>query len=203
MPYPTGSDLPAFLTSYGITPTVTLTNANALVAAAVREWESRTGWEPFLAVTETREFDAPVADDWWSEVGIISVSSISVDGNTVGPAAYDLRNRYRNGPYLSIRFNAPRLGTRKGMGKMSITGVFGYSSSLPADVTDAILSKAAFEGWPGMFALDGDIKRTKIGTAEIEYGSMASESGDTRSGRRGAFLRSFESAVSAYRRPVC
>jgi len=203
MPYPTGSDLSAFLTSYGITPTVTLTNANALVAAAVREWESKTGWEPFLSVTETRTFDAPVADDWWSEIGIISVSSISVDGYAVDPSAYDLRNRYRNGPYLSIRFNAPILGTRSGMGKMSIAGTFGYTSSLPADVTDAILSKAAYEGWPGMFALDGDIKRTKIGTAEIEYGSVVSESGDTRAGRRGQFLRSFESAVAAYRRPVC
>jgi hypothetical protein len=155
--YPTAGDVENWLRSSTFWPEdenqVLRAQSQAQIAAvaAVDEWETLTGWRPFLAGAEdeVRAFDATDSTGWLDfEGGAVSVSSVSIATTvltlgeqywlTPGNAASQGR------PFTGIQFS-PRyqtLGWRR-PGGISVTARWGYDAELPADVFQACLQRAA------------------------------------------------------------
>ena len=202
MSYPTFLDLKAFLRARGLACS-DLTDADykAAIASAIAEWEHCTGWIPFLATSsedeETRVLDGPEGRFIFPEFGIISLSNVTIgDSELVADESYFLQHRIPNGPYTSIELDGYATGHRR---SVSLTGVFGYTSTIPLDVKSAIMSKAAESLYYHITGLQGEVIREKQGPVEFEYSKPAS--GETNySGVIGSLKGEFERVCCRYRR---
>lgn len=198
MPYPTYLDFNAFLESRGLSCSeLTKTDKQAAITAAVRRWEMDTGWQPFLAnsADETRTLDGPEGRIIFPNFGIVSLTSLTIDGNAFAVNdRYWLQNQIPNGgPYTTIEVDSYLTGVRRAI---VMVGKFGYTLTLPAEVKSAILSYAAWMLYPQITGLDGDVKREKQGPVEFEY----QQAGDgMHQGKRGAFMSAYEAALQIYR----
>lgn len=128
-----------------------LIQAEIALNATVADFEQRTGWIPFLSdgESDTRTFDGTDADGMLQlGGGVISVSSITVQGSALTTGNYWLRRSdslKRRYPYDMIQF---RSGVQAGAVSLYpdyivVTGVWGYCSEAPPDVWNAVLQKAA------------------------------------------------------------
>lgn len=199
MGYPTQIELTAFLHSRGLScSSLSKSDLELALATAIAEWEFQTGWEPFLATSsddpETRTIDGPEGRIIFPPFGILSLTDLSISGaSLVADEDYFLQFRMPGGPYTGIELSGYATGERR---SISLTGVFGYSLSVPLDVKQAICAKVAADIYPIITGVEGDVVREKQGPVEIEYAKPQ----DGYGGIRGGFSKQFEDAVCRYKR---
>ncbi len=182
--YPVSTDLDAFLTAAGIDPTGLPTGA--AIESAVASFEQDTGRLPFLNAggsSTPRYFDPPVGPSLVLDLNadVVSVSDVSINGKgQVADTNYWLEP-YNNGavnrPYYLIRFNAYfwvlrwQVNLPQWKKSIVVTGVWGYCTSLPNDVWEALLQKGAAILIPQISVLQSDgVKGSDIGDLKIDYG---------------------------------
>lgn len=202
MPYPTYLDLQVFLDGRGLgCHNLQEQDLKDAIAVAIEKWEDDTDWHPFLAVVgeepEERIIDGPEGRMMFPNFGIVSLAGLGIDGNdyTLNTDFY-LQHKITNGPYQAIETGFYVTGTRRAV---TLSGVFGYTTTLPARAKTAILSSAAFALYPLITGLEGDIKREKQGPVEFEYQQASGESAGYQ-GKRGQLYRDYEEAVRYYKR---
>lgn len=199
MPYPTHLDLVAFLNSRGLACSdLKKSDYEGLIAGAIAEWENATGWLPFLAgASETRTIDGPEGRMIFPDFGIVSLTDLAIDGASYTVNTdYFLQHKIVGGPYLAIEMDGYLTGARR---SIALTGVFGYTATLPTDVKHAILSKAAEGAFYQATGLQGEVTREKQGPIEFEY---AKSSGEVQNygGLIGTLRQTFDQAVKRYKR---
>lgn len=176
--YPAYADLYAMLNGLRLSLNLEVMGLDWVMAAAVAEWERVTRWTPFLAVAGTRVFDPPGPEKsrgsnsyvGWGYVrngggtlltlgcGLVSVSALAVDINEYAPAGTALTQNadfwlepttaQNDGkPFTLVRFRSAVYGQPQ---SISITGSFGYGSTVPDDVWTAILHYAGFLASPSI-----------------------------------------------------
>lgn len=162
---PQVEDLEAMLADAGITPPSQPRLASAL-AAAVRHWETETGWAPFGPVVQTRYYDPPgphsMMSLWSIEgsgnvldlgAGVLSVTSVLIGSNpyTQVPAGGDwttgnfwltpVNAPLLHRPYEGIRFAGRVWGPPQ---SIAVSGTFGFATVYPDDAFEAVLAAAAY-----------------------------------------------------------
>lgn len=169
------------------------------IAKAQGQWTHDTGWDPFIASDEDEErvIDGPEGRIIFPSFGIVSLTSLSISGRSLTEDTdYWLQHkRGTSGPYTAIELNGYATGERR---SVTMVGRFGYALEWPATAIDAIYALAAHGLYPIITGLDGDIRREKQGPIEIEYQSRSGQDAGYQ-GKRGAMLRSYDSAVQVYR----
>ena len=156
--YPTDSDVAALAASVPLPSGYTFTG---MAAAAVAEWERRTGYRPFLGsgVNSTRAYDPPGPNrrtlSGYSllgggrildlESGIYGLTSLSIGVGQDAPGTAlvlgtdfwlePLNADVIGVPWQRVRFRAPIFGLES---SVSVVGLFGYGSVIPEDAWQAI-----------------------------------------------------------------
>lgn len=163
--YPTDADILAILTQSGAVLPAGF-STSGLAAAASAEWESATGWRPFLSsgVATVRVYDPPGpngagrlrpracggGDLLDLEAGAISVTSVTVGVTDSSPGtvliegqdywAEPLNSSSEGLPFERIRFRLPQFGLPA---SIAVSAVFGYGLDLPDDVWQAVAAMGA------------------------------------------------------------
>jgi len=179
--YPTFSDLKTYL--QGIDGAIVPSDARLgeLVAAAIKEWEARSGWLPFLkdAADQTRFYNPPrcsndgVVLDLGRGLLVITSLTVGCEWDGTGGTALTLGQDFIMQPYdggtdekpwTGIRFRSTQYGGAK---SLKIVGKFGYLTDCPADVAGAIKGRAAAIGFKD--SAQGVIGQIKQGPVEFDY----------------------------------
>jgi hypothetical protein len=158
--YPNGDDLEALITSAGLVanyPQVAWSGFDwdGLALAGVKWFEGQVG-RKMLAVSATRTFDVPTGTNrvLALRADLVSVSSLTVNGvNQVSGTDYFLQpdNSLGDGdPFAWIEFalwfgwnTLPRRA-------VSITGLWGFGTTIPADAWNGMLTRAAALACPAI-----------------------------------------------------
>lgn len=181
MAVPTTSDLTTFLTSIGVTAPAAIDEA-VILATATAEFEQRTGRRKFegdSAATGTR-YTLPwpqgknvilqISDVWNSPTVTINYTGVGTGLTLTEWTDYEHLpvNHANSGlPVEAIRFvDCPNLDP----GGILITGKLGYASSMPSDVFQAILSRAAALVLTQMAGQSGSISDQKQGDRQVRFG---------------------------------
>lgn len=157
---------------------------SGISAAAVSEWESNTGWRPFLkdSANVTRTYDDPEGMLLDLTAGVLTITSVTV-GGTVMTANTDYYaqpvDAVLNGrPYEWLEF-----ATTLASGipnNIKIVGRFGFSASVPQDVWFAVLMKAAIMATHGLAtsatAASGPLTSEQYADVAYQYASASSGS---------------------------
>lgn len=201
MPYPNGSDLAQFLLEAGVIsaiPDPLPDSYELFVGAAITAFEMDSGWQPFLANdggsggNETRTFDLESCR-LYLPAGLISLEGLSMRGTElVENENFWLEDHRAAPPYTWIEFAAVRPGRRI----VEITGVWGYTTTLPDDVRLAILSFAAANLATSLSGPGGEL--TKVKQDDVQY-DFAAASGSGL-GQIASWQKDYKSVVSRYRR---
>lgn len=188
MAYPTADELKDFVKSTGLTSDVTvapysLMDWAGVVASAQEEFERDVAWFPFLSAgTASRLFDAPEPN--YRDLpllqlggGLVSISSVAISGNTItAPNLIPFpENATAQGrPITALKFwrvpfpPVPRCVT--------VTGVWGCTSTLPSAVKRAVLGRAAQLLFSELsMGVSGGLTGKKEGDEEWRYGMMISK----------------------------
>lgn len=146
-----GNDVKAFLQMTGLIATPPteqeglLDFAGAAHAAELMFLKS-VRWFPFVSdgSIQTRQFDPPSGRFLDLQGGLLSLTSVTASGANLTPntdAFLSPRNApYEGLPYTGIEFYRQPCGLKR---SISVTGVWGRVPSLPDDVREALLAKAA------------------------------------------------------------
>lgn len=170
--YPTEADLQAFLIAAGISAEAP-SGVGTYASGAAEEWEMKTGYKPFLAdsADSTEYFDGPAPSCYLDlRGGYVSITSLATGitatdtTGTVQTVNSDYFPVYSGDTIVGIDFNAPLFGKRT----IKIVGKRGYSASIPDEVYNAILQKAAADCAPYLTGL-GDLKSIKQGPVEYQF----------------------------------
>ena len=209
MPYPDAAALTEFLQGIpGFCPPDAFDPQRAM-ATAIREFESSTGWDPFIkdATEKTHFYDPPRLGSFGCMLdlrrGLLETTSIVIgcepdgSGGRVAVNSEDFVYAPYDGglsgqPYTELEFLRVPYGGRR---SIKIVGRFGCVSDCPEDVAFALLSRAAAIALPIAGGPAGSMRRVKQGPVEYEYDTTAGR--DTRS----LFLAEFASAVNNWRGP--
>lgn len=151
--YPTAAELVSYFSDNGY-PTINETEAGRLLATAIGEFESLTYFQPFKAVSNTYDFDAPTASSNDGYRLVLDTSPFYADGLTVvhtsptgAQTTLDVGDDFdllplsagtEANPYIILRLNS-----YFGPGKIEMTGLFGFTKTIPQDVYDAVMEYAA------------------------------------------------------------
>jgi hypothetical protein len=187
--FPAGSDLVTYFASCGY-PTITTDEADGLIASAVAEFEVMSGHRPFLATVETNTFDTvlgasndgyrlEIEDHPFMKTGaeIVHRNPLGVETTLTAGEDYDLlplNAGVDQNPHWIVRFRSNLCG-----GKVKITAPFGYATTVPQDVYDAVLEYATaikldrlFRA--GAFSAGGmNVSKVKQGPVELTAGSAS------------------------------
>lgn len=167
--YPTAADVENWLKSTGFWPVSDGTDegdaqeeraqiqAGIAAAAAADEWEKLTGWLPFLAdeSASDRTFDETDTTGYLDfEGGAVTVNTVTVNGSAlVLNTGYFLEPRNPRGrPYTGIQVGS-RWGYHSPYGPRNsivVNARWGYSTTVPADVWQAILQRASINTLRGI-----------------------------------------------------
>lgn len=194
--YPDGSDLAAYLISIGILSAaqVAALDLDGRMLAAVAQWERRTGFIPFLAAAaSTRRFDPPGPNRRTGRIGLTRGGDARLDflGGLVGEPTsvivgfsnhsagetltaddhywlLPVNSVALGRPYLEIEFISGQWGAAR---SVSILGRWGYDTTVPDDVWDALLAYGAWLALPDLifFLTGGVVSWTEAGVTE-QYG---------------------------------
>lgn len=168
--YPTALDLQRHLLSAGMldmpmTAAQQLLDFSSPINSAITTWENNTGYDPFLATTQTRIFDPPGPTIRGTRYGyrarggerfiqldngLWSLTSVTTGIDAVSPGTlrtlntdfylYPVNAPLKGEPYTEIEFVLPVWGSQQ---SVHIVGAWGYSQLLPDDVWEAILARAS------------------------------------------------------------
>ena len=166
--YPTGADLLAYITSLGVLNSGQLTaitaGLTARAAAAAARWEREVGWLPFLATgsASTRRFDPPGPNDrgltrggdkrlYLSGALVTSTAPVVRSGVTTASAGdlLTIEDDYFLGPENADQTGMPWRWVEFGWNRwgpprsISVTGLWGWSATVPDDVWQAVLGLGA------------------------------------------------------------
>ncbi len=194
--WPLVADLQELLTSASAFDASANLDLADLLDQAVEEFESETGYTPFLntnAAESTRYFNAPGpivrphatllggGRKLFLSAGVLSISLLAIDGvaKTAGLDYYDgvFQN---NGPVTMIEFSDRVFSRPNGI---SITGVWGYCSTLPKMAFNAVLARAAMKALPLLASRrrvtaegeTGLVKAIATGPVRTEYAVSAAD----------------------------
>ena len=213
--YPTADDLEAYLLTLGIYPSdppraeLAALDLPGKAAAAVAEWETRTGYKPFLAngSDTTRIYDPPGHGRYLElGTGLLSVSALftGVTAETPGTERVEgtdfwleaVEAAYEGGPYEVITFPGGWGGPRR---SIAITGRWGYASTVPDDAWQAILMRGAALCAPQLsLVLGGGAESVRVLSSEVRYPSAAQ--GGPLASQAAGWQSLFDAAVRRYRR---
>jgi len=189
--YPDGGDVQMLTDAAGITLTAAQAGLlDGYAAAAAAMWEDLTGQHPFLAAAEdsVRRQDAPVSPDGllWLDRPLAALTSVSYQpagnpsGTLVAADAYlaiPVNAEDDLVPYHGLLFRGHRWGAPLGYwyrGSLYVTGRWGYTTELPANVWEGIRSQAALKLVTAQtVGAVGAIKGWKDGNRSIEYRPLA------------------------------
>lgn len=165
--WPTDAEINAFLVAAGITLTSSL---SGLSEAAQQAFEMDTHCQPFLAEDGLRKFDPPhshilLLDNYLSDLYLVTLSDVEVVEETdfwQYPANKDTK--------LWLKFNYPLYGVSQ---SIEISGSWGYSKELPADVYEACLRKGAILGYN--LYQQGVVTRLTQDDVTVQYGNSSAE----------------------------
>lgn len=207
MSYPVLADLQSFLTAGGVA--FGDTDLASALSGAVTEFESRTGWSPFVreATDGTQHSDPPTSGTYGCvldlESPILSLTSLSCgvgEDGTGGTAMVQGTDfvllPYGGGtdrkPWTQVRFSSAPYG---GARSIKVVGKRGYSSVCPDDVRQAILRKAAASIIQDLAAGQaGDATEISQGPVTYRYDATAGR------GTVDRYANDFEQTVRRYRR---
>jgi len=218
--YPQAADLESYLRALGILTDVQMAallsflSLEEATAAARSEWESETGWRPFLADASpvTRYYD-PQGPNFRPhtvgggyrldlEAGLIALTSVIVDVDAESPGTtlvsgedfwLDPYNAAVMGlPYTAVLFVVRRWGARR---SIAVTGRFGFAETLPDDVWQCVLQKSAAVTFAALR------ERASAGLVEWKEADVSERYGENflESSRR-AWEEAFRRAAGRYRR---
>lgn len=134
--WPTDSEINAFLVAAGITLTSSL---SGLSEAAQQAWELDTGWVPFLSTAQERKYDPPRCNILLLDNGLLDLAYVKISDTEVTEGTDFWQYPANTDPKLWLKFNYPLHGTNL---SIAVSGNWGYSDSLPADVYEACLRGA-------------------------------------------------------------
>jgi hypothetical protein len=210
--YPTAADLEAYLVTLGLYPAgaaeLDALDLEGKAAAAVVEWETRTGYRPFLAngSDTTRVYDPPPGRFLELGTGLLSVSALYTAVTTASPGAVQTEGTdfwlerataaYDGAPFEVITFAGCPYGERR---SIAITGLWGYSATVPDDAWQAILARGAWLCAPqAAMVMGGGAEAVRVLSSEVRYPSAAT--GGPLAAQQKAWSAMFEAAVRRYRR---
>jgi len=157
--WPTPAEVQAHLTLAGAWGDISDDLSSVIqgaIDATVRDFEDQTGWNPFLAAAadSTRYFDAPgpYSNGYLGRTGggnkleldggLLSVTSLTVDGVTkMEGDDFQLRSPGGGWPNTKVLFLNGRVYSEPN--GIVITGKWGFSTEIPANVWEAVRDKAA------------------------------------------------------------
>lgn len=173
--WPTGSQLSAAVAGVGGAVPAGYTAAD-LIAAAIAEWERKTGWTPFLANvgTTTLEHDP---SGWYTlrlRAPFFTVTSVTVDGVTKAsgtdfwPMPYNSQTVMT--PIVGLRFREPLVGDPM---TISVTGRLGYDDDIHEDAWMAVLNRAVAMVLEIDAGTTGQATEIEQGLVKVKYDSTS------------------------------
>jgi hypothetical protein len=203
MAVPTTGDLTTFLTSIGVTAPAAVDEA-VILATATAEFEARTGRRKFegdsaaTAVRYTLQWpqganvQLQISDVWAAPTVTTGYSGTGTGTALTEYTHYELLplNWSTIGrPVEAIRFNdTPSIDS----GAILVNAKLGYAQTMPSDVFQAILSKAAALVLTQMAGESGSVSDQKQGDRQVRYGQEAGRATIDR------LTNAFEQTVSRY-----
>ena len=197
--YPTFADVRVFLDTLGVpVPDALAGELGEFAADAAAEWESQTGWLPYLAahdaadatVPSTRLFDppGPRAGQGFASgyrggrlldlgAGLLSLTGLNVSGTAYSPGL-DFWLRPNNAPaqgepYTEVEFLSPAFGLPQ---SIAVTGIWGRTLSLEDDVWSRIREYAAALCAPALQGgLSGGVVQVKTQTTQTTFATGGGE----------------------------
>lgn len=166
-----------------------------LIAAAVAEWELKTGWSPFLAdagVT-TVEHDPSGWHTLRLRAPFFSVTNVTVDGvaKTSGADFWLMPYSHLETPIVGLRFREPLVGEPM---SIHVAGRLGHGDAIQEDVWLAVLNRGVAMALEVAAGASGPITEIDQGLVKLKY-DMASERGTI-----DRLNRQFAEAVLRYKR---
>lgn len=196
--YPSPAELEAYVVSTGLVTADDVGDVDfqSATEAAIREWEERTGWLPFLAAASTtsRRYDPPgpnrsPSSPWttrgghwrlWLGAGIVSSTTPTVvTGYSDESAGTTLVNEddfwmgpenadAKGKPWEWVEFSGGQWGEAR---SIRITARFGYSTNIADDVWQAVRCLGALEVAPELEGLiSGGTVSYKDADVEEKFG---------------------------------
>ena len=150
--YVTVAELKAFLQAGGmisspLTVLETLLDYEGAISAATYDWETDTGFTPFLMGTadEVRYFDPTNSYQLNLCAGLLTLTSLEIDGTELTENEdfylYPLQAPLERKPFSRVQFRVFQNGLPR---TIVITGRWGYQETLTDDVKQAILRRSAY-----------------------------------------------------------
>jgi hypothetical protein len=192
--YPSVTDVEARLTDMGITHPADATT-QALINAAIRTWENKTGYHPFLNASSTLSTKYfPICNgliDFTGPGGFFTNPTVlNVGGYWDGDAVYtggsdivrmrDIVLKPDNAldlgrPYTYAILTGYRYwGSDDRTPYVKVTAAFGWGATLPDDVWEAIVEEAA-ERIRRLATGTGELKAIKQGPVTWEYATSSNQ----------------------------
>ena len=189
--YPTAQELVDYfaLNQY---PVISIPVASSLIDSAVATWERLVCHSPFLASLATKDFDVVLSqsNDGYrlnleshpimKNVAIVHENASGVLRTLLAGSDFDLlplNAGVHLNPHFIVRFRS-----NLGSGKVRIEGQFGWATSVPQDVYDAVINLAVAMHLSRLsvtasFASGGrEAEKLKQGPVEITYSSESHHS---------------------------
>lgn len=223
--YPTATDLQTYVTDSGLTAPTNF-DFQSKVDSAVKEWEERTGWFPFLAQKGDETFKLDQTDRGWGwgtgwgyfgggfgtwragtrildlECGVLSITSMSINGVYLKEGCdyrlLPLNARRQGWPFTCIDFMGYSFAwSIAGASEVTIVARCGFCTELPADAWQAILRRAFAEAVPQLsMNISGGLLERRRGDEQQRFGGPGNASPLAK--ERADALQDFEVKVMRY-----
>jgi hypothetical protein len=162
--YPTAAEIVTRLGLMGVT--LTTGQVAPFRARAVSVWEGLT-YSPFLASGTPTDYalDPGGAQERLLPTVFTSITSVAVGSVTLASSQYRLLPR-SGGPLTRIEFTSPVI---EGVNTVVVTGVKGYSTTLPDEVYEAVMNYVVAVARDSQNSGAGPLSKVKQDTVEYTY----------------------------------
>lgn len=173
MSYIPSGDIATFLVEEGIIPApdyFTSSRLATLLDNAITRWEDLTGYVPFLAVAGTRYFDPPDGCILSLNTGLVTFTSLTIAGVAYTNATHfylkQTISQDQDYPYDTVEFTFPVYGVPA---TIAITGSFGFTATISAEVNECIKRLAAMEALTTIAGVNGEIVELAQDDMRVRY----------------------------------
>lgn len=180
--WPTTAELNTALTAASLTLPAWIT-AQEVIDLAVKRWEQATGYSPWLAeaVDSTSIYSPTGSDIITLRNPYVSMTSVTIDETLLDATFWDI-GPDGGEPYDYLDLGCVTLGSPT---TVTLVGRKGWSATIPIDVWIAVfqesldIAKEYIASASGAGESDGNIKKIKQASVEIEYFSKESRNFST------------------------